>query len=131
MPKFEDRCREHCHLCGGGRWALPRLPAHLCRQALKGPWVCLGIIQRKLHFPHQSIPPGMRIYLDVLIMGHLPACPCKILMGKLLRPGPTFQPSSGALLCRGCLPPPPSLAVSGFCVPGGGQASLSLHLVAG
>lgn len=77
-------------------------------------WVCLVIIRLKLHCPHQSIPPGMRHYLDVFIVGHLPACPVRFLLGKLVTPVPTFhlaaEHSSAGI-------PPPNLAASGFCVP--------------
>lgn len=58
-------------------------------------WAAVSMVsvQLKPSFLHQSISTRKRLYLDVVIMGHLSLL--RFLISKLGTPVPTFQPSSG------------------------------------
>lgn len=84
MLRCESQCwGEHGHLCKGSSssgWCLnsdraPRAPA---KRGSEKALLFLIIIHLKLHFLLQSIPPGMRLFLDVLIIDHPLACLCQI-----------------------------------------------------
>lgn len=78
--RFENHCcRGHCHLhgggsCCGGGWAMTELSEHLWRangEGLGFPCNCPG----QAACPSPIQPSQNEAFLDVLIMGHPPACP--------------------------------------------------------